>query len=332
MKFQPRLARSFYLTLRIAPRQIRQQVTLAYFIARAADTIADTGAVRGSERFRCLGELKKCLTEEKFSTKPVEAIASRISSVQTTRLEKDLINDLPALLAAHHQLAAPDRERANRLLGTLMDGMLFDLTRFPPDSRDNPGALESREELRHYAYMVAGVVGEYWTEMLAAHFPILTSLDLAEMTRLGVALGRGLQLINILRDLPRDLANGRCYLPANDLARAGLSPAELLKPECQRRVKPLFLEIARLAESELGSGIGYLRFIPSLMIRNRLAVALPMLIGAATLRELRTIANPLDPRQVTKITRSEVYRILLLSLATAPSNRGIASLYRLLKG
>ena len=36
------VSRSFYLTLRVLPANLRQPVGLAYLLARAADTIADT--------------------------------------------------------------------------------------------------------------------------------------------------------------------------------------------------------------------------------------------------------------------------------------------------
>ena len=50
------------------------------------------------------------------------------------------------------------------------------------------------------------------------------------MSALGVRFGKALQLTNVLRDLPRDLRNGRCYLPQSQLAPLGLSPADLLEP------------------------------------------------------------------------------------------------------
>jgi phytoene/squalene synthetase len=47
---------------------------------------------------------------------------------------------------------------------------------------------------------------------------------------MGSGSARGLQSINILRDLPKDLQAGRCYLPLDELAGAGLTPADLLDP------------------------------------------------------------------------------------------------------
>jgi phytoene synthase len=46
-----------------------------------------------------------------------------------------------------------------------------------------------------------------------------------------VALGIGLQLTNILRDVGEDLERGRIYLPLDELAAYGLTEEDLFK--CQ---------------------------------------------------------------------------------------------------
>jgi farnesyl-diphosphate farnesyltransferase len=61
------------------------------------------------------------------------------------------------------------------------------------------------------------------------------------MRALGRAYGSGLQLINILRDMGADLAARRCYLPADALAAAGLTPADLARdPAHLAHLAPVF--------------------------------------------------------------------------------------------
>src|SRR6185503_12981205 len=48
------VSRTFYLTLRILPSSIRPQIGLAYLLARATDTIADTQAVPLEDRLNVL--------------------------------------------------------------------------------------------------------------------------------------------------------------------------------------------------------------------------------------------------------------------------------------
>ena len=96
---------------------------------------------------------------------------------------------------------------------------------------------ETFDDLYEYCLRVASAVGLICIEIFGYRDP--GSRDYA------VALGVALQLTNIIRDVPVDLANGRVYLPLEDLARfdctdadltAGLSPKVrgLLKYECSR--------------------------------------------------------------------------------------------------
>jgi len=62
-----------------------------------------------------------------------------------------------------------------------------------------------------------GCVGEFWTRICRAHLFPTAVLDDAFLLSNGVRFGKGLQLVNILRDLPVDLRHGRCYLPSVDL-------------------------------------------------------------------------------------------------------------------
>ena len=76
------------------------------------------------------------------------------------------------------------------------------------------------EDLRVYCHRVASVVGLVSIEIFGCRDP--RSREYAEQ------LGLALQLTNILRDVGQDLANeGRIYRPAEDLARFGVTPADL---------------------------------------------------------------------------------------------------------
>ncbi|MFM7102447.1 MAG: phytoene/squalene synthase family protein [Verrucomicrobiota bacterium] len=82
-----------------------------------------------------------------------------------------------------------------------------------------PQRLETWDELRHYAYHVASVVGLIMC-------PVLGLRDPAARER-AVELGIAMQLTNILRDVKEDLARGRRYLPAEEMRRFGVTDADL---------------------------------------------------------------------------------------------------------
>jgi len=82
---------------------------------------------------------------------------------------------------------------------------------------------ETFEQLRRYCYHVAGAVGLVCVHVFG--YRDRRALELAEK------LGLAFQLTNILRDLSRDYAMGRVYLPKEDFARFGCRASDLAHPE-----------------------------------------------------------------------------------------------------
>ena len=98
------------------------------------------------------------------------------------------------------------------------------------------------EDLRVYCHRVASVVGLVSIEIFGCRDP--RSREYAEQ------LGLALQLTNILRDVGQDLANeGRIYLPAEDLARFGVTPADLAAHRRDERFRDLMDFEAERAQS-----------------------------------------------------------------------------------
>lgn len=83
--------------------------------------------------------------------------------------------------------------------------------------------LQSRystwEELDVYCHRVAGVVGLMMSPVLGVKDPAAY--------RYAAALGKAMQLTNILRDVREDLERDRVYLPSSELAKFGLTEADL---------------------------------------------------------------------------------------------------------
>jgi farnesyl-diphosphate farnesyltransferase len=216
---------------------------------------------------------------------------------------------------------------------TLTQGMQMDLAVFPAEGEGKVVALETREDLDRYTYFVAGCVGEFWTKVAVAHLPTLRRWDVAEMVAKGVRFGKGLQLTNILRDVAHDVRIGRCYLPRVDLAALGVQPQEIIEPGTLERVRPLIGELLDFTLSHYREGWSYTLAIPRREWRLRLACAWPLLIGVATLTLLRRSPRLLDPNVRIKITRAQVYAIVLRSLMTVWSDRALDRYYgQLCKG
>ena len=194
---------------------------------------------------------------------------------------------------------------------------MLDLERFGYGSVKSIAAVQDGEELDDYTFRVAGCVGEFWTELCLMHLRPRPRAEARSLVERGVRYGKGLQLVNILRDIPADLEKGRCYLPKDDLERLGLAPRDLLNPENEAAVRPLYDQWLNLAEGHLREGWSYVLALPWRWCRLRLASSWPILIGLRTLNRLRT-GPILDPKGRIKVSRGEVRRILFLTTLAYP--------------
>ncbi len=312
------VSRSFYLTLRVLPHGMRDPVGLAYLLARAADTIADTSLIPPEQRLALLLSLRERVNGAADDGTLVRRLAEEVGAQQAQSDERVLLESLGPALDVLAQLDAGDRQAVRGIVSTLTEGMEFDLRTFPDERSGRIVALQAAAELDTYTYLVAGCVGEFWTRMTYAHLPGTLKDEPAVMLARGVRFGKALQLVNVLRDCGKDLRIGRCYLPQPMLARCGLQPQDLLQPEASRQARPLLQELLRTALAHFRAAIDYTLAIPATALRLRLACLWPILIGLETLELLA--ANPawLDPASASKLPRSGVYRILACSLPLAP--------------
>lgn len=315
------VSRSFYLTLRVLPRGIRPQIGLAYLLARATDTIADTRLVDVRKRLEALDALRGRILGS--HTLPVDF--GHLAQQQGTPGERTLLSNIEPALALLAGLAEADRALVRQVLATITSGQELDLRRFGQTPAGDLRSLQTAEDLDDYTYRVAGCVGEFWTKICRLHVFGEDALDDTQLLADGIRFGKGLQLVNILRDLPRDLRDGRCYIPESVLADTGLKPRDLLDSANEPLFRDLYSRHLNLAEAHLTAGWRYTNTIPRREMRLRLACAWPVMIGFDTLRLLRT-ANILNPAERVKVGRSRVRQMMMQSLVLYPFRKRWASL------
>jgi farnesyl-diphosphate farnesyltransferase len=178
-------------------------------------------------------------------------------------------------------------------------------------------ALDTGADLDDYTFRVAGCVGEFWTHICRAHLFPQATLEMPQLLADAVRFGKGLQLVNILRDIPSDLRRGRCYLPARELGSLGLRPEDLLEPRREVRLRPVYDRWLDRAEQHLEAGWRYTLALPRTCMRVRLACAWPILIGIETCGRLRT-ERILDPDTPVKVSRGQVRLIMGETLLRYP--------------
>jgi len=329
-----KVSRSFYLTLRVLPRPVRTQIGIAYLLARATDTIADTDLISAEKRLTVFQSMRRaiCAAADNSEIEMPDfrelAPAPKPSSGRGSAAEDELLNNIAQVLQWLRIQTPEARALIRDLLEIITVGQEIDILRYSRLTDGSIAALANEAELEHYLYSVAGCVGEFWTRMCRAHLFPKAELDDQWLLSRAARFGKGLQLVNILRDLPRDLGNGRCYVPRTKLGEYGLRPEDLLNLSSMDKFRPLLDTYITRAEADLGAGWDYTLALPRRCVRVRLACAWPILIGIKTLTRLRS-GNVLDARHPVKIARSEVRALIWSSLVRYSSAAAWQRLYRI---
>lgn len=182
-----REAKNFYYAFLLLPRDRRRSMCALYAFMRHTDDLADEPGAP-EQKARALESWRHALDS---------ALAGDAGAWP----------GLPALAdtVARHAIPA-------RLLHEVIEGVSMDI---------EPRGFDTFDELYHYCYHVASVVG-----LCCLHIWGYRS-EGGRAERLAEHCGLALQLTNILRDVRDDARSGRIYLPREDLARFGVGPDEL---------------------------------------------------------------------------------------------------------
>ena len=134
---------------------------------------------------------------------------------------------------------------------------------------------ETYEDLEKYCYRVASVVGLLSIEIFGYTDPLTRQY--------ADALGKALQLTNILRDVRSDAERGRIYLPRTQLARYGVTEEEILKFKYSERFYALASDVAQHARAF------YQQARQTLPEQDRRSMAAAELMGSVYWRLLRKL-------------------------------------------
>ena len=313
------VSRSFYLSVRFLPAQLREPIAVAYLLARATDSVADTTGISGLVRIETLKMLSNGIQSKASREVVIDLIASFVP-LQTNESERRLLESLPDCLEWLEQMEQADRTDIRVVLEKITRGQMLDLQRF-----DNPQeirALSTAADLDEYTYLVAGCVGEFWTRLCFRHVRNFASLSEDEMLVLGKRYGMALQLINVLRDAGSDLRAGRCYFPEYELSAAHLIASQILSEPGP--FQPIYRTWLDKAMAGLECGMQYSRAIENRRVRA--ATVLPALIGARTLA-LLDVAGSTALHRTVKVPRREVRKMISSVAITFASRRAIDAMF-----
>jgi len=299
-------SRSLYLSASLLPQAVRPAFSVAYLLCRYADTIADTSLLPAEKRLEWIEIFPSFVTQP--DEKKLLQLIKQISPTAANQAEEQLLRNFPACREAFSKLNQAQQQAILDVVQAVCSGMKIDLQTFPDEKSGQVKAFETPEELENYCHLMGGEPGLFWSRLIVETGGAKLYKNL--FLPLGKDIGDALQIVNILRDLPRDLRIGRCYIPSDDLVEEGIIATDLLKPKFAPQFEPVKQKWIRWARKKLQSAHRYFNGLSLTQPRHRAAVAWPILWAADTLNLLEKEKNLLDPQVRVKITRNRVYATL----------------------
>lgn len=212
-----RAAKNFYYGFMVLPSEKRNALSAVYAFMRHADDISDEPGVDPQQKRQKLDEWLQA--------------AKAVFAGNAT--------DDPVLMAlgdAQKNFKIPPELFEKLVYGTSLDLEI-------PSVPGAPAVVcETFEDLKHYCYYVASVVGLVCIRIFG--------YEDSKAEFLAEDCGLAFQLTNIIRDVKEDASMGRIYIPAEDLARTNLSAASFTPLLLQDPAQALVLRPALECEAE----------------------------------------------------------------------------------
>lgn len=278
----PGVSRTFAINIRLLKGGMGEAVRSAYLLCRIADALEDswpgTPAEVGTRFDRLLAAIEGDASE-------ASRLADEAAPVAGARSDLELVAHFPRVWRVWRALPSGDGAVIADCVRTLAGGMRRYATRAAARPEEAP-YLDTEAELHDYCWVVAGCVGVMLTRLFERRSPAASPELAARRLALAPAVGEALQLTNILLDWPADVRRGRCHVPADWLAVAGLRPTDLVREE-RPEVRAIADQLETLARDSLARVPEYLAMIPARHMRYRLFCLLPAVWAEASLSHAR---------------------------------------------
>ncbi len=266
--FTRRRATNFYIAFSALPQRKRQAIYAAYAYAGTVDDAVDDAGTQ-EERAAALSQAH-ALLHAAYSGGEAE----------------------PGWLAAGLADAVDRYDIPRDHFDELVRGMEQDLTQTRYDTF---------EELEQYCYRAASVIGLICI-CIFGYDRAQNELAIDS----AVAMGKALQITNIMRDVKEDAERGRIYLAREDLAQHGVSEDDILGSVYSAEFRQLMADYAQRAYAFYSEGdrlIALLNGPRSRACCNGLQGVYRMILDAIVTREYDVYSQRVSPSKAGRVMR-----------------------------
>ena len=313
----PKVSRTFAPTIRRLPNGLRLQVTVAYLLCRIADTVEDNPDLALDDK-KCLLDLYAQIFKGPRNEQTLNAFMQRLETLPNNTYDERLAHNLPMVMDVYFTFTPSMQSFIARWVAEMSLGM----RKYAQSGQNRTYSfLKSMKELDEYTYYVAGTVGYLLTELFSYYSNKITPSLKKKLEQLAESFGKGLQLVNIIRDMASDLRRGQSYIPDELLQKYRLTRESIFEQENADKAQELFNELILTAVKHLDRAFDYIQLIPKKETGIRLFCSLPVFWALRTLELIqRNTLALLNPEKI-KIPRRVIRFEYFLALIHTNSNR-----------
>ncbi|PLB51387.1 phytoene synthase [Aspergillus steynii IBT 23096] len=293
-------SQSMYLGSAMFQGALRIDLIYLYAFCRVADDLVD----EASSQDRACAVIEDCsdLLTTKFvhPSKFRENIMKTTSGLCAPRELVDVIDNLPV-----------SRLTLQPLQG-LLEGFRIDLGF---DTKRGTFPIANGTDLDCYSYRVASTVARCILDLVFHHYPSHPSATDPSLRRDAIfsaeQMGKALQYVNMARDIGRDAAINRVYLPTTWLKEIGLSPADVIFCPSDPRIEKLRYRLINQARRLYDESEAAIQYLP-VQVQGplRATVATYMEIGAV----LEEGVRPRRPWQKLKLSLGRRFVVAYMAM------------------
>ena len=302
-----RTSRTFALGIRQLPGSLERSVSVAYLLLRVSDYFEDNVRMEPDEKVRYLAAWADMLR----AGPDAEPVFAGPADFDDATPDAEAARNADLILEAFRDLATVERNIVGHHVVDAIEGMARWVRTGP--------AFQTEADLDDYMFEVAGRVGLLLTDLFALRSEPVKHRH-AEMSKLSVEFGLGLQTVNVIRGLSSDPARGWIFIPS-DFVADDIDPVSLWSAPGSPPALALLDRLVTKALRHLVAARNYVLCVPRREYGVRVFCLLPLLLAVRTVERSRS--NPTVYTSEVKLTREEVRRIARRARLFAASNTWI---------
>ncbi|MCB0281795.1 MAG: squalene/phytoene synthase family protein [Calditrichae bacterium] len=313
----PKVSRTFAPTIRMLPAGLNTIVTVAYLLCRIADTVEDSAGLSIDNKKDLLQDYIS-IFKSKNNTKALNHFMSGVKVLPTETDDDLLTHNLPRVINVYNSFSPIFKKH----IGLWVVEMSLGMRKYAQAAvRKKFSFLGTMKELDEYMYYVAGTVGYLLTELFSFYSKRITPPIKNKLNLLAESFGKGLQMVNIIRDMTSDLHRGQSYIPEELLVKYNLDRKTIFEKQNADRAQQLFSELIQNALDHLDKAIDYIMLLPKEEKGIRMFCMLPVFWALRTLQKIQQNTLALLDQEKIKVSKRMIKNEYYLALINIYSNR-----------